>query len=232
MTTNGNRPRQVTTRGPLNLAELIEAKLIELTEIRIADSEALLTVESELLEQLDTLPQGPAAMEARDRLLGYHVEPRAGDIHDYVERRIVTEYLIAIGVDAVALPLTRGRLAYSHVARDASLVAIPGDIAPDAIVHRLTSCPRLLIYRLDSEGLTLQGLLFRRVATPSNPQWPDHALWLAEGENVARADDLRALVDENEQYQAHSSRIASTARTTPTRRRAPHIPLRDDGKPI
>ena len=94
-----NESRDLATRGPLNMAELIAQGLVAMAEVPIADAAALLTVEQELLTalaDLDARGGDPAALE---RMLGYPVEAGAGDLHDYVERKLVSEYLIATGVD-------------------------------------------------------------------------------------------------------------------------------------
>ena len=185
----------VATRGPLNLAELVGQGLVELTELRLADAAALLAVELEILEQLAaTERQVQGAGAARQQLLGYVAAPGIGDPHDYVERRLVTEYLLATGVDAVVTPLVKGAPLYSHIARDATLVAIPGDIAPEAIIHRLTSCPRLLLYGLDGDGVELRGRLFRRVVEPTAARWPEAARLRADGRGAGDPVDLRALL--------------------------------------
>ncbi|MGI8914588.1 MAG: hypothetical protein ACR2JY_12550 [Chloroflexota bacterium] len=187
--------RSVTTRGPLNLAELVDQGLVALTELRLADAPALLAVELELIEQLAASDaQAPGSGATRARLLGYPVEPGIGDIHDYVERRLVMEYLLATGVDAVAMPLVKSAPLYSHIARDATLVAISGEIAPEAIVHRLTSCPRVLLYGLDATGLELHGRLFHRVVPATAAAWPEAALLRTEGSAAAEPADLRALL--------------------------------------
>ncbi|HEY8743383.1 MAG TPA: hypothetical protein VIU62_09805, partial [Chloroflexota bacterium] len=185
----------ITTRGPLNLAELVKQELVTLSELCLADASALLAVELEILEQLAASEaQASGSQAVRQGLLGYATEPGVGDAHDYVERRLVTEYLIATGVDAVVTPLIKSAPLYSHVARDASLVAIPGDIAPEAIVHRLTSCPRVLLYGLDSSGLELHGRLFQRVVRPDAAVWPEAALLRTEGAAAAEPADLRGLL--------------------------------------
>jgi len=185
----------VTTRGPLNLAELVEHGLVTLTELCLADSQALLAVELEMLGQLAASEaQLPGSATARQRLLGYAAEPGVGDVHDYVERRLVTEYLLATGVDAVVTALVKSAPLYSHIARDATLVAIPGDIAPEAIVHRLTSCPRVLLYGLDAGGLELHGRLFQRVVAVDAADWPEAALLRAEGAATAEPSDLHVLL--------------------------------------
>jgi hypothetical protein len=185
----------VVTRGALNLAELVRQGLVELTELRLADAAALLAVELELLEQLALIEaRAPGAGTSRTQLLGYRTEPGVGDVHDYVERRLVTEYLLATGVDAVTMPLVKAAPLYSHIARDASLVAIAGDIAPQAIVHRLTSCPRVLLYGLDATGLELHGRLFRRLVAPTATNWPESALLRVSGPATAEPTDLRTLL--------------------------------------
>jgi hypothetical protein len=185
----------VATRGHLNLAELVDQGLVELTELRLADAAALLAVELEILEQLAaTERQVQGAGAARQQILGYVAAPGVGDLHDYVERRLVTEFLLATGVDAVVTPLVKGAPLYSHIARDATLVAIPGDIAPQAIVHRLTTCPRLLLYGLDGGGVELRGRLFRRVAEPTAVNWPEAARLRAGGRSAGEPADLRALL--------------------------------------
>jgi hypothetical protein len=185
----------VAARGPLNLAELVNEGLVELTDLCLADAPALLAVELELLEQLAASDaRAPGTGVTRTRLLGYPAEPGVGDVHDYVERRLVTEYLLATGVDAVTTPLVKGAPLYSHIARDATLVAIAGDIAPEAIIHRLTSCPRVLLYGLDAAGLELHGRLFRRLVSPTAPNWPESALLRTEGPAAAEPADLRALL--------------------------------------
>jgi hypothetical protein len=187
--------RAVATRGPLNLAELVQQGLVELTELCLADASALLAVELEILEQLALIDvQTPGSGASRTQLLGYRTEPGVGDVHDYVERRLVTEYLIATGVDAVTMPLVKGAPLYSHIARDASLVAIAGDIAPEAVVHRLTSCPRVLLYGLDATGLELHGRLFRRLVAPTATNWPESALLRVSGPATAEPTDLRTLL--------------------------------------
>ncbi|HEV7215296.1 MAG TPA: hypothetical protein VGP33_09250 [Chloroflexota bacterium] len=185
----------VATRGRLNLAELVDQGLVELTELRLADAAALLAVELEILEQLAaTERQIQGAGAARQQLLGYVAAPGVGDLHDYVERRLVTEYLLATGVDAVVTPLVKGAPLYSHIARDATLVAIPGDIAPEAIIYRLTSCPRLLLYGLDGDGIELRGRLFRRVIEPTAANWPEAAQLRAEGRTAGEPADLCTLL--------------------------------------
>ena len=182
-------------RGSLNLAELVDQGLVEITELRLADAASLLAVELEILEQLAaTERQVTGAGAARQQLLGYVAAPGVGDLHDYVERRLVTEYLLATGVDAVVTPLVKGAPLYSHIARDATLVAIPGDIAPDAIITRLTSCRRVLLYGLDGDGIELRGRLFRRVVEPTAVNWPAAARLRAAGRAAAEPADLRALL--------------------------------------
>lgn len=224
--------RAIAARGPLNLAELVEQGLVELTELCLADAAALLAVELELLEQLARIDEQQAdALSARERLLGYTVEPGVGDLHDLVERRLVTEYLQATGVDAVVTPLVKKAPLYSHVARDASLVAIAGEIAPEAIVHRLTSCPRVLLYGLDGEGLELRGRLWRRVVAAGSPGWPERPLLLKDGPAVAEPEDLRKLLGRLERGEALptvSEEVPAPARSQPTaaeRRRARRMRL-------
>lgn len=222
----------VATRSPLNLAELVNQGLIEFTELRLADAAALLTVELEILEQLAaTERQVRGAGAARQQLLGYVAAPGVGDLHDYVERRLVTEYLLVTGVDAVVTPLVKGAPLYSHIARDATLVAIPGDIAPEAIIHRLTSCPRVLLYGLDGDGVELWGRLFRRVIEPTAVDWPEAARLRAEGRGAGEPADLRALLTSLERGQLPlppSPEPAAAPRVQPTvaeRRRARRMRL-------
>lgn len=209
--------RAIAARGPLNLAELVEQGLVELTELCLADAAALLAVEVELLEQIGRLDERRLdGLSAHERLLGYAVEPGVGDLHDLVERRLVTEYLQATGVDAVVTPLVKKAPLYSHVARDASLVAIAGEIAPEAIVHRLTSVPRVLLYGLDSDGLELRGRLWRRLVSPTSPGWPERALLLKDGKASAEPEDLRRLLARLERGEALAD--ASDEPLAPTRR--------------
>ncbi len=225
MPKNGRSSDKMPTRGPRNLAELIQEGLVTLTEIQLADAHTLFTVETELAEQLENLRHYPDQRKAREHLLGYQSDPEYGDLHDHVEHRLVSEYLIAIGVDAVAMPLKRRGLAYSHIARDTSLVAIPGEIAPEAIVHRLTSCPRVLLYRQESSGLGLIGLLFQRTIDPSDPNWPEYDRWLSEGEQIAQAADLRALLQQSNPRLPSPKPVYQHSRPLRTRRHLPHIPL-------
>jgi hypothetical protein len=225
------------TRRALNLAELIERGLVAVSDVRLADASALLTVETELLEQLQAQEAaGGEPAEVRRRLLGYAVEPGTGDLHDFAERRLVTEYLLATGVDALLTPIGRQAPRYSHVARDATLVAIPGDIAPEAIVQRLTSCPRVLLYGLDATGTELRGTLFRRVADVTSPAWPERARLLREGRSVAAPSDLYALLEALEQAAEGTAELPPAAPSAPPdgeapprtqrRRRPRHIPLK------
>lgn len=233
---NEQRGRSVAVRQPLNLAELVQAGLIEMTEVAIADADTMIAVEVEMAEQLAALEASDVPMaEARQRLLGYAVEPGTGDLHDFVERRLVREYLLATGVDAVAVPMTREAPLYSHVARDASLVAIAGDLAPEAIVERLTSCPRVLLYGMDADGLALKGTLFRRVAAISAAGWPGRGRWVTEGPSAATPSDLLALVRAIERgqrpvrtEQAVKQPESAAEAEAPRRRRPRHIRLTGD----
>ncbi|GEM_PF-3028464 len=232
------QPNNVPTRGPLNLAELIESGMIEVTDVRIADADAVVEVELELLQQLDAVDSADAvaAAEARERVLGYPVESDTGDLHDFVERRLVTEYLIATGIDALPTPIGRKAPLYSHVARDGTLVAISGDIAPEAIVQRLTSCPRVLLYGLDASGLELQGRLFRRTAPVRTQGWPDRARRVREGPSVESPTDLLSLLEALESASRSRRPLAAEPAARPRRpqaerperRRTRHIPLTGD----
>lgn len=229
MPTDRSGPR-VSTRAPLNLAELVDQGQIELTDLVLADAATLLAVELELLEQLAQIERRAVqTAAARERLLGYAVQTGVGDLHDFVERRLVTEYLIATGVDAVVLPLVAGRSPYSHIARDAGLVAINGEIAPEAIIHRLTSCPRMLLYGLDSDGAELRGRLVRRLVPVTAPGWPDRARYLAEGPSAADPSDLRDILAAAEQGKVPPApapqTLAARRVTTADRRRARRLRL-------
>ena len=225
----------LATRGPLTMAELIAQGLVALSEVRIADASAVLTLEQELLSAFGEGGERAADPAALERMLGYPVEAGAGDLHDYVERKLVSEYLIAVGVDAVVLPLRKRSFAYSHVARNGSLVAIASEIAPEALIHRLTSCPRVLQYGLDGDGLELHGALFRRTAAVSAPGWPERSRWLADGAGVEDPADLRALVRAVERGEPlpvptvpDQAPAAPAAPTAPKRRRPRHTPLTRD----
>jgi hypothetical protein len=222
----------VTSRGPLNLAELLAQGLVDLTDLCLADAAAVLAVELEILEQLRhgaNKQQDSAA--TRERLLGYPAEPGVGDVHDYVERRLVSEYLLATGVDAVVMPLVKGAPLYSHIARDATLVAIAGDISPEAIVHRLTTCPRVLLYGMDGSGLELHGRLFRRVIAATDAHWPESAALRSAGPAAGAPKDLLALVAglaAGQRRRAPALEATVVARTGPSpaeRRRARRIRL-------
>ena len=222
-------------RKALNLAELASERLIEIADVELADASTLIAVELEMIGQLEPYLTDPKAQRQHAvGVLGYDVEPGTGDLHDFIERRLVSEYLLSMGVDVLVVPMAKGSPLYSHVARDASIVAVPGDIAPEAVVERLTTCPRLLLYGMDGEGATLRGTLFRRLVSPSAAGWPRSVSVGAASDAEQAGRDLVALVRRLEEgaplpsVRAAAATVSPVpARATPVRRRTRHIPLRD-----
>ncbi len=227
----GQRPMAV--RPALNLAELVAAGHIEITDVVLADAATLIAAEIDMLSAIGSYLDSTASSRAHlATLLGYDVEPHTGDLNDFVERRLVTEYLLSMGIDVRVIPMSKESPLYSHVARDASLVAIAGEIAPQAIVQRLTTCPRLFLYGTRGDGLALGGTLFRRTVTTSHPAWPS----AANPEATRQAIDLPAMLRKLEEgvpvYTPPAPVISPAPASTPfpaPRRRIRHTPLKSDG---